>query len=78
MPKDRDFHLVNISEAQKMTVRELLQRIADHEKAYIDQLKADARKREKERKKQSNKRSKGRTNPKRKNNPRRSQAKKRP
>ena len=47
MTKGRDFHLVNISEARKMTVRELVQRIADHEKAYVDQLKADARKREK-------------------------------
>lgn len=64
MAKGRDLHLVNISEGQKMTVRELLRRISDHEKAYIDELKADALKREKERKKQSIKPSKRPKNPK--------------
>ena len=42
-------HLVNIGEAQKMTIGELFRRIAEHEKADIDQLKADALKREEER-----------------------------
>ena len=51
-------HLVNIGEVQKMTLGELLQRIADHEKEHVDQLKADALKREEERAKQSGQRSK--------------------
>ncbi len=42
-------HLVNIGEAQKMTIGELFRRIADHEMAYTDQLKADALRREEER-----------------------------
>jgi hypothetical protein len=50
MTKGEHFHLVNISEAQKMTVRELIQRIADHEKAC--KLKADALKRKTERTRQ--------------------------
>ncbi len=58
MADDRHFHLVNIGEIQKMTLGELLQRLADHEKEHIDQLKADALKREEERAKQSAKRAK--------------------
>lgn len=58
MADDQHPHLVNIGEIQKMTLGELLQRIADHEKEYIDQLKADALKREEERAKQSGKPSK--------------------
>ena len=55
MADDQHPHLVNIGEIQKMTLGELLQRIADHEKEHIDQLKADALKREEERAKQSGK-----------------------
>ncbi len=58
MPDDQHPHLMNIGEIQKMTLGELLQRIADHEKEHIDQLKADALKREEERAKQSGKSSK--------------------
>ena len=58
MADDQHPHLVNIGEIQKMTLGELLQRIADHEKEYIEQLKADALKREEERAKQSNRPSK--------------------
>ena len=58
MADDQHPHLVNIWEIQKMTFGELLQRIADHEKEHIDQLKADALKREEERAKQSSKPSK--------------------
>ncbi len=61
MTRDEHPHLVNIGEAKKMTVGELFQRIADHEKQYIDQLKADTLKREEERAKQSGKASKKRT-----------------
>ncbi|HEX4919620.1 MAG TPA: hypothetical protein VFV92_02650 [Candidatus Bathyarchaeia archaeon] len=60
MARDKYPHLVNIGEVKKMTVGELFQRIADHEKQYIDQLKADALKREKERAKRSGKPSKKR------------------
>jgi hypothetical protein len=49
MTSDEHPHLVNIGEVRKMTLGELLQRIVDHEKQYIDQLKADALKREEER-----------------------------
>jgi hypothetical protein len=49
MTDDQHHHLVNIGEVQKMTVGELFQKIADHEREYIDQLKADALKREEER-----------------------------
>jgi hypothetical protein len=55
MTSDEYLHLVNIGEVKKMTVGELFQRIADHEKQYIDQLKADALKREEERTKRSSK-----------------------
>jgi hypothetical protein len=48
MADDQHPHLVNISEVKKMTVGELFQQMADHEKQYIDQLKPDARKREEE------------------------------
>ncbi len=58
MANDQHHHLVNIGEVQKMTLGELFQKIADHEKEYIDQLKADALKREEERAKQSSKSSK--------------------
>lgn len=58
MADDQHPHLVNVREIQKMTLGELLQRIADHEKEHIDQLKADALKREEERAKQSSKPSK--------------------
>ncbi len=58
MADDPHPHLVNIGEIQKMTLGEFLQRLADHEKEHIDQLKADARKREEERAKQSGKPSK--------------------
>jgi hypothetical protein len=55
MTSDEYPHLVNIGEVKKMTVGELFQRIADHEKQYINQLKADALKREEERTKRSSK-----------------------
>lgn len=62
MASDLHPHLVNTGEVEKMTVGELFQRIADHEKQYTDQLKADALKREEERAKLSCKASKKRTN----------------
>ena len=53
MPSDQHNHVVNISDVERMTVGELFRRIADHEKQYIDQLKADALKREEERQKEA-------------------------
>lgn len=53
MTDDQHLHLVNIEEVKKMTVGELVQRIADHEKQYIEQLKMEALKREDERSKRS-------------------------
>lgn len=61
MANDHPFHLVQISEARKMTVGELFRAIADHEKQYVDQLKVDALKREEERANQSRKPSKKRS-----------------
>jgi hypothetical protein len=61
MPSNKRPHLVNIGEVKKMTVGELFQRIADHEKQYIDELKADAFAREKERAEHSGKTSKKRS-----------------
>ncbi len=61
MASDEHLHPVNIGEVKKMTVGELFQRVAEHEKQYTDQLKADALKREEERAKKSGKASKKRT-----------------
>jgi hypothetical protein len=61
MTSDPYPHLVNIAEVKSMTVAELIQRLADHEKQYTDQLKAEAVKREEERAKQSRKAPKKRT-----------------
>jgi hypothetical protein len=58
MASNEYLHLVNIGEVKKMTVGELFQRVADHEKQYTNQLKADALKREEERAKKSGKASK--------------------
>jgi hypothetical protein len=53
MANDEHPHLVNIAEVRRMTIAEFFQRLANHEKQYIDELKADAVKREEERAKLS-------------------------
>ena len=53
MSTGKNPHLVNIDEVNQMTVGELIQRIADHEEQYVNELKADALRREKERVKRS-------------------------
>jgi hypothetical protein len=61
MASDEHLHTVNIGEVKKTTVGELFQGVAEHEKQYTDQLKADALKCEEERAKKSGKASKKRT-----------------
>jgi hypothetical protein len=53
MANDQPPHLVNLGEDQQITLGELFRRLAEHEKADTDRLKADALKREEERAKQS-------------------------